>query len=216
MNAIGVPSWTLNGAALLAAYVLAISAATYLVYAADKSAAERGRWRVSERTLHMWSLLGGWPGALLAQRALRHKTRKDEFLSRFRWTVAANCGCIGLAIVVVAPSIVGFGGETWRIAVVAGETLIGKSEAEWWEVAVGALAGAVSMTVLRIRRMGLVCLALPAVTAVAAFAAIGIDGFAVLSDRILAMAGRHSAGVIGAVAGQVAVVLLGAGSGIRT
>ena len=219
MNAIGVPPWALNGGALLVAYVLVISAATYLAYAADKSAAEHGRWRVSERTLHMWSLLGGWPGAFLAQRALRHKTRKDEFLSRYRQTVAANCGFIGLATLVTALSVGGFGGETWRVAAIAGEALIGKSEAEWWEATVGALVGAVSMTVLRIPRMGYICLALLTVTAVAALATTGTDGLVALSDRTFAIAGRYSAGVIGAVVGQVAAVLFGAGTritGIRT
>ena len=49
----GFPSWMLNGAALLGAYMLAVSALTVLVYAKDKSAAERGLWRVRESTLHL-------------------------------------------------------------------------------------------------------------------------------------------------------------------
>ena len=157
MNVIGFPPWALNGAALLGIYMLAVSAATFLVYAADKSAAERGRWRVRERTLHLWSLLGGWPGAFLAQRALLHKTRKEEFLSAFWRTVAANCGFIGLAIVVFALSVGGSGGETWRIDVFAGEAVMGNFPVAWREAAVGALAGAVSMFVLRIPRMGYIC-----------------------------------------------------------
>ena len=95
------PSWMLNGAALLGVYMLAVSALTVLVYAKDKSAAERGLWRVRESTLHLWSLLGGWPGAYVAQRALRHKTRKDAFLTRYRLTVAANCGVVALVFVLL-------------------------------------------------------------------------------------------------------------------
>jgi uncharacterized membrane protein YsdA (DUF1294 family) len=64
---------------------------TFLVYAWDKSAARRGAWRVPESTLHVLALLGGWPGALLAQRVLRHKTRKQPFGAIFWVTVLANC-----------------------------------------------------------------------------------------------------------------------------
>ena len=39
MNGTGFSSWALDGATLLGAYMLAVSAATFLVYAADKSAA---------------------------------------------------------------------------------------------------------------------------------------------------------------------------------
>ena len=57
-----------------------MSLVAYAVYALDKSAARRKRRRVPERALH---LLGGWPGALLAQRQLRHKTSKPRFLMVF-------------------------------------------------------------------------------------------------------------------------------------
>jgi uncharacterized membrane protein YsdA (DUF1294 family) len=63
-----------------------MSLVTYAVYAADKSAARKRRHRVPERTLHLLALLGGWPGALLAQRVLRHKTSKPHFLLVFRLT----------------------------------------------------------------------------------------------------------------------------------
>ena len=213
MNATGVPSWTLNGAALLGAYVLAISAATFLVYAADKSAAERGRWRVSERTLHLWSLLGGWPGAFLAQRALRHKTRKHEFLSRYRWTVAANCGCIGLAAVVAALSVGGFGGETLPLAAIAGEVATGGPGAGWRQAAVGALAGAVPMAVLRLPRTGFVCVVLSAVVAALVPAVAGLEATGALLGRALAFAGSCPVGLVSAIAGQCAVALLGARAG---
>ena len=65
---------------------------TFLVYARDKSAAQRGGWRTSEGTLHLLSLLGGWPGAIIAQQSLRHKSRKQPFRSVFWITVLLNCG----------------------------------------------------------------------------------------------------------------------------
>jgi uncharacterized membrane protein YsdA (DUF1294 family) len=63
---------------------------TFIAYALDKSAAARGTWRAPESTLHGLSLAGGWPGALLAQQFLRHKTTKAGFRAVFWGTVAIN------------------------------------------------------------------------------------------------------------------------------
>lgn len=70
---------------------LGMSAFAFLAYAIDKAAARDARRRTPETTLHCLSLLGGWPGALLAQGLLRHKSLKASFQSVFRWTVAVNC-----------------------------------------------------------------------------------------------------------------------------
>lgn len=70
---------------------LALSVITFLVYGADKTAAKGGAWRTSESTLHWLSLAGGWPGALIAQQSLRHKSRKQSFQTAFWITVAINC-----------------------------------------------------------------------------------------------------------------------------
>lgn len=63
---------------------------TYLAYAKDKSAAEKGEWRVPEKTLHLLSLFFGWPGAMVAQERLRHKTKKVSFRIIFWLTVLLN------------------------------------------------------------------------------------------------------------------------------
>ncbi len=47
-------------------------------------------WRIPESTLLLAGLLGGWPGALLAQHLLRHKSSKPSFLAEFWATVALN------------------------------------------------------------------------------------------------------------------------------
>jgi uncharacterized membrane protein YsdA (DUF1294 family) len=58
---------------------LATSVVTFVAYAHDKSAAQRGARRTPEFVLHFLGALGGWPGAFVAQRVLHHKTRKLDF-----------------------------------------------------------------------------------------------------------------------------------------
>lgn len=67
-----------------------LSVWTFAAYRGDKAAAERRQWRTSEQRLHGLSLVGGWPGALIAQRWLRHKSSKQSFLMMFVITVAIN------------------------------------------------------------------------------------------------------------------------------
>ena len=74
----------------LAALYLAASLLCFIAYAIDKSAAVAGRRRISERTLLTLGFIGGWPGGLLAQQVLRHKTRKASFLVAFWLSVVVN------------------------------------------------------------------------------------------------------------------------------
>jgi uncharacterized membrane protein YsdA (DUF1294 family)/cold shock CspA family protein len=67
-----------------------MSVITFVAYAIDKRAAVRNGWRTPETTLLVLGLLCGWPGALIAQVSLRHKTQKLSFRRRFWVTVAAN------------------------------------------------------------------------------------------------------------------------------
>lgn len=69
---------------------MAMSLATFIVYFGDIRAARLGRARVSEATLHGLALACGWPGALLAQQLLRHKSSKPRFQRLFWLTVFAN------------------------------------------------------------------------------------------------------------------------------
>nr|WP_298147909.1 DUF1294 domain-containing protein [uncultured Pseudomonas sp.] len=72
---------------LLLVYPLA-SLISFLQYWQDKAHALRGRWRTPENALHLTELLGGWPGALMAQQCFRHKTRKLSYQLVF-WAIIA-------------------------------------------------------------------------------------------------------------------------------
>lgn len=73
---------------------LVTSVIAFFAYAFDKSAARKGQWRTQESTLHLLAIVGGWPGALTAQRLHRHKSSKSSFQRVFWVTVGLNCGAL--------------------------------------------------------------------------------------------------------------------------
>ena len=75
---------------VLALYVV-FSVISFLVYRHDKSAAQQNQWRTGEGTLIFLGVLGGWPGAFVAQQFFRHKTKKSSFQIVFWVTVLLNC-----------------------------------------------------------------------------------------------------------------------------
>ena len=92
---VGFLVWTARLPELILGLYLGASVVAFVAYGFDKSAAVHNRWRTPERTLHLVALLGGWPGALAAQRLLRHKSAKPSFLIMFWLTVLLNCGALG-------------------------------------------------------------------------------------------------------------------------
>lgn len=64
---------------LLALYLVLVNAFVFFLFWLDKRRARKGQRRISEKELLMWSALGGWPGALMAMRKFRHKTKKRSF-----------------------------------------------------------------------------------------------------------------------------------------
>ncbi|GAB3124973.1 DUF1294 domain-containing protein [Leifsonia psychrotolerans] len=111
----GAASYVTVGAFLIAALIINLywpiplwvatlyvgaSILCFIVYAVDKSAARAGRWRISETTLLLLGLLGGWPGAIVAQQTLRHKTKKASFRKAFWTTVVAN---VAVFVVLATP-----------------------------------------------------------------------------------------------------------------
>jgi uncharacterized membrane protein YsdA (DUF1294 family)/cold shock CspA family protein len=80
---------------VLPVYLVA-SAVSFQVYAHDKSAAKQNQRRTPESILHLLGLIGGWPGAFIAQQLIRHKSKKQSFQNTFWATVVLNC--IGLLL----------------------------------------------------------------------------------------------------------------------
>lgn len=70
----------------------AMSYVTFLLYADDKSRAQCKQWRTPEKTLHFCELTGGWIGAFIAQRKLRHKNKKESYQIVFWLIVIIHLG----------------------------------------------------------------------------------------------------------------------------
>jgi len=82
-------------------YWLAVSVLTpitFLAFGWDKWKAKRDGGRIPEKTLHLLSALGGWPGAVLGQNTFRHKTIKKSFRTVLTLIVLAH---VGIAILLV-------------------------------------------------------------------------------------------------------------------
>lgn len=60
-------------------YLAIINVITYALYAVDKSKARRNLWRIPEKILLGFALIGGTPGAYLGMKLFHHKTRKPKF-----------------------------------------------------------------------------------------------------------------------------------------
>ncbi len=74
---------------------LTISLLTYWLYLCDKQRAREKSWRIPEANLHLMELIGGWPGAFVAQRWLRHKCSKAGYQMVF-WTIVTGYQLIAL------------------------------------------------------------------------------------------------------------------------
>lgn len=83
---------------LVAGWYVVASLLTLAIYGWDKRQATRSGPRTPESTLHLLSLLGGWPGALIGQHLFRHKRRKGAFMVVFWLTVVVNLSGLFVAL----------------------------------------------------------------------------------------------------------------------
>lgn len=100
---------------LVVVYFVA-SLVTFVAYWGDKTQARNGRRRTRESNLHLMGALGGWPGALAAQRLFRHKSSKQEFLFAFWATVVVNVAAVVYLAWIGKTSVINqFLESIWRI-----------------------------------------------------------------------------------------------------
>jgi uncharacterized membrane protein YsdA (DUF1294 family) len=83
---------------LLLAAPLVTSVFTFFMYRSDKQSAVAGEWRIPEVMLHFLELIGGWPGAFLAQRIVRHKISKTSYQLLF-WAIVLTHQFVALDFV---------------------------------------------------------------------------------------------------------------------
>jgi uncharacterized membrane protein YsdA (DUF1294 family) len=61
-------------------YLVAVSLLAIGLTLCDKRAAQRGSWRIKERTLLLVSVFGGSAAMLVTMRFIRHKTKHVKFM----------------------------------------------------------------------------------------------------------------------------------------
>ncbi len=61
-------------------YLLFANLVAFAVMGIDKRRAIKGAWRIKERTLFLWAILGGSIGAILGMQLFRHKTKHWYFV----------------------------------------------------------------------------------------------------------------------------------------
>lgn len=64
---------------VLAVYLIGVNGAAFAAFGIDKQRAIKRKWRIQERTLILFAMLGGSPGAILGMYTFRHKTRRLRF-----------------------------------------------------------------------------------------------------------------------------------------
>lgn len=66
------------------AYIICVNITLFLLYMYDKFTSLLSWLRVPEAILHLFTILGGTPMALLAQKMFSHKTSKLSFQNTFK------------------------------------------------------------------------------------------------------------------------------------
>jgi len=77
-----------------------LSIITLTIYGLDKWLAQKEMRRISEKKLHLLSLLGGWPGATIAQQVFRHKIKKMSFRRAYYLTTFINLAVVSIFLIV--------------------------------------------------------------------------------------------------------------------
>ena len=64
---------------MVLAYFIIVNMISFSLMGIDKKRARKGEYRISEKTLWTWAIIGGGTGALIGMRHFRHKTKHFTF-----------------------------------------------------------------------------------------------------------------------------------------
>ncbi len=65
---------------LIIIYLVFINIFAFSITVADKNKAQKGKWRIRERTLFLTAALGGAVTMLITMKKIRHKTKHKSFM----------------------------------------------------------------------------------------------------------------------------------------
>ncbi|BDT67932.1 hypothetical protein os1_21110 [Comamonadaceae bacterium OS-1] len=100
--------WSYRLPVWLVAAVLAVNLLTVLAYAKGLQTARNRSWRTPEPVLHLLSLLGGWPGAGLAQAVMRYRSQKPSFGTLYWCTVGLHLALLLGWLLWLEPRLAGY------------------------------------------------------------------------------------------------------------
>jgi uncharacterized membrane protein YsdA (DUF1294 family) len=60
-------------------YLIIINLVSFFAYRIDKKRSEKGKWRIKESTLLLFSFFGGGIGSMFGMNIYHHKTKKLKF-----------------------------------------------------------------------------------------------------------------------------------------
>ena len=75
-------------------YYIAINAAAFIMYGADKFFAKKDMWRIPEKTLILAAAIGGAFGAYAGMQIFRHKTKHAKFNISIPVLMAVHLGML--------------------------------------------------------------------------------------------------------------------------
>lgn len=96
----------------LVGYAVAVNLLAYAAMVFDKVLAENNSRRISEAALLNLAIVGGSIGTLVAQRTIRHKTRKEPFRSRLNAIILLQL--LALVALVIGLVVTGSPQALWK------------------------------------------------------------------------------------------------------
>ncbi|MEK4537746.1 DUF1294 domain-containing protein [Peribacillus sp. FSL K6-1552] len=69
----------MQGVWIILAFMFIINIVGFVIMGVDKKKARNGKYRISEKTLWFWAVIGGGTGTFLGMKHFHHKTKHTSF-----------------------------------------------------------------------------------------------------------------------------------------